>query len=60
MIKEFMFGLWGALWVLIDEVRKALHEMSAAEFLRLFAKVGIYTLAAAGWVLIFLAGLVML
>ena len=52
-VKEFMFGLWGTFWVYMDEIRKALEKMTAAEFLKLACKVAVYSLSVAGWLLIF-------
>lgn len=48
-VKEFMFGLWGTFWVYMDEIRKALEKMTAAEFLKLTGKVFIYGLSVISW-----------
>lgn len=52
-VKEFMFGLWGTFWVYLDEIKKALKKMTAAEFLKLAGKVLIYSLSVAAWIFIF-------
>lgn len=50
MIKEIMFSIWGALWVAMDAVKKALEETTAKEFLKYSAKVFVYSLSAIGWI----------
>lgn len=49
MIKEIMFSIWGALWVAMDAVKKALEETTAKEFLKYSAKVFLYSLSVISW-----------
>ena len=55
MIKEIMFSIWGALWVAMDAVKKALEETTAKDFLKYGAKVFLYSITAIGWVAMFAA-----
>lgn len=58
MIKKFCFGLWGAFWVAIDELRKGLNEMMLKEFAKLTGKVFLYGLSAIAWLFIIYAMLI--
>ena len=60
MIKKFMFGLWGAFWVWVDELGKMLGDMSLKEFAIFAGKVFLYGLSAIGWLLILATMWVML
>ena len=53
MVKDFCFGLWGAFWVIFDEIREALNEMSALHFAKLLLKGIFYSLCVVGWILVF-------
>lgn len=53
IVKDFCFGLWGAFWVLADELRKELNEMSALHFVKIVFKGLFYSLCVVGWILLF-------
>ena len=55
MIKNFLFGIWGSLWVWIDELGKKLADMSFKEFAKLTGKIFLYGLSVIGWLLIIAA-----
>ena len=55
MIKETIFRFWGALWVLVDNIGKALEETTAKDFLKHGAKVFLYSITVIGWVAMFTA-----
>ena len=55
MIKNFLFGIWGTLWVWIDELGKMLGDMSLKEFAKFIGKVVLYGLSVIGWLLIITA-----
>lgn len=52
-VKDFCFGLWGAFWVIFDEIREALNEMSALHFAKILIKGTFYSLCVVGWILVF-------
>lgn len=55
MIKNFLFGIWGTLWVWLDELGKMLGEISIKEFAKLTGKIVLYGLSVIGWLLIIAA-----
>jgi hypothetical protein len=53
IVKDVCFGLWGMFWVWIDEIKKALKEMSALEFAKIVSKAVFYSFCVACWIFIF-------
>ncbi len=53
LVKDFCFGLWGAFWVIFDEIREALYEMSVLHFAKILLKGAFYSLCVVAWVLLF-------
>lgn len=53
IVKEVCFGLWGLFWVLVDEIKTALKQMTGLELVKIMTKATFYSLCVACWVFIF-------
>lgn len=52
-IGNFIFSLWGTIWVWIDEIKKALNAMSGLDLAKIVTKAMFYSLCVVGWIILF-------
>ena len=53
LVKDFCFGIWALIWLVVEETKKALNSMSGLEFVKIVTKVMFYSLFVACWIFIF-------
>lgn len=52
-IGNFIFSLWGMIWVWIDEIKKALNSISGLDFAKIVTKAMLYSLCVVAWIILF-------
>lgn len=53
IVKDVCFGLWGMIWVWIDEIKKALSSISGLDFVKIVTKAMLYSLCVVAWIILF-------